>query len=169
MPKGVRKLRKIAVSELRVGMHLHALEGAWLDHPFWRTRFTIEDAGPIEQLLRSNVRECWIDTRRGMDVGEAAAAAVPVAVAASPAAVAAEPAPAAAAAPDESAAPTWPPAPTASMEEELQRAAELCRSAREAVVAMFAQARLGRAIEAQRCQPLVEDISHSVMRNPGRW
>ena len=167
MPKGVRKLRKIAVSELRVGMHLHALEGAWLDHPFWRTRFTVEDAGLIEQLLRSNVRECWIDTRRGLDVGEVATAAATPAVAPSPAAMAAEPSPAAAAAPGGPAAPVWPPVPTASMEEELQRAAELCRNAREAVVAMFGQARLGRAIEAQRCMPLVEEISHSVMRNPG--
>lgn len=167
MPKGVRKLRKIAVSELRVGMHLHALEGAWLDHPFWRTRFTVEDAGLIEQLLRSNVRECWIDTRRGLDVGEAATAAATPAVAPSPAAMAAEPSPAAAAAPGGPAAPVWPPVPTASMEEELQRAAELCRNAREAVVAMFGQARLGRAIETQRCMPLVEEISHSVMRNPG--
>ena len=37
-------LKRIAVSEVRLGMHLHRLEGPWLAHPFWRTRFTLEDA-----------------------------------------------------------------------------------------------------------------------------
>jgi len=29
-------LKKIPTRQLRLGMHLHALEGAWIDHPFWR-------------------------------------------------------------------------------------------------------------------------------------
>ena len=32
---------------------------------------------------------------------------------------------------------------------------------------MFAEARLGRALEAERCLPLVDDITQSVFRNPG--
>jgi hypothetical protein len=36
-------LKKIPVPQLRLGMHLHALEGPWLEHPFWKTRFVITD------------------------------------------------------------------------------------------------------------------------------
>ncbi|MCB1980500.1 MAG: DUF3391 domain-containing protein, partial [Rhodoferax sp.] len=34
-------LKRIPVSHVRLGMHVHKLDGAWLDHPFWRTRFRL--------------------------------------------------------------------------------------------------------------------------------
>ena len=61
-------LKKIPVAQLRLGMHLHAFEGNWLDHPFWKTRFVLKDSEDIRRVLASPVRECWIDTRRGLDV-----------------------------------------------------------------------------------------------------
>ena len=36
-------LKKIPVDQARLGMHLHAMEGAWINHPFWKTRFVIND------------------------------------------------------------------------------------------------------------------------------
>jgi len=36
-------LQKIRVDQLRLGMHLHELCGAWLDHPFWKTKFVLRD------------------------------------------------------------------------------------------------------------------------------
>jgi HD-GYP domain-containing protein (c-di-GMP phosphodiesterase class II) len=53
------------------------------------------------------------------------------------------------------------------MAAELRQAAKLCQRSREAVTSMFAEARLGRALEAERCLPLVDDITQSVFRNPG--
>ena len=53
------------------------------------------------------------------------------------------------------------------MAAELHQAAQLCRRSREAVISMFAEARLGRALAAERCLPLVDDITRSVFRNPG--
>ncbi|MBI5256928.1 MAG: HD-GYP domain-containing protein [Burkholderiales bacterium] len=157
MDKQANTLKKIPVTQLQLGMHLHALEGAWLDHPFWRTRFTIDDAATIRQLQSSPVRECWIDVRLGLDLPapavpstDAAAEAAPTAPAvAAPAAVAAAPAP----------------EPATSMAEEMQRAAELCRRSREAVVSMFNEVRLGKALDTEACLPLVEDIRRSVFRN----
>ncbi|MDZ7811805.1 MAG: hypothetical protein U5L74_01220 [Ideonella sp.] len=32
---------------------------------------------------------------------------------------------------------------------------------------MFAEARMGKAVDAELCLPLVEEISESVFRNPG--
>ena len=53
------------------------------------------------------------------------------------------------------------------MDEELREAARLCESSRVAVTSLFAEARLGKVLEAERCQPLVDDITRSVFRNPG--
>jgi HD-GYP domain-containing protein (c-di-GMP phosphodiesterase class II) len=53
------------------------------------------------------------------------------------------------------------------MAEELREASRLCQRSREAVTSLFAEARMGRALEAERCQPLVDDITRSVFRNPG--
>jgi HD-GYP domain-containing protein (c-di-GMP phosphodiesterase class II) len=55
----------------------------------------------------------------------------------------------------------------ASMSEELQRAAMICSKARHAVVSMFQEVRMGKAISAGDAGELVEEISSSVLRNPG--
>lgn len=161
MRSGGTQLKKIPVSRLRVGMHLHALEGAWLDHPFWRTKFVIDDPSTIRKLQQSPVLECWIDASLGLDVVAPEAAATPAAPAAAPpralraAPVAARPA-----------APAAPP-PAHALQSELQQAAAVCRRSREAVTSMFAEARLGKAVDAEHCRPLVDDIARSVFRNPG--
>ena len=204
-------LKKIAVAQLRLGMHLHAFEGSWLDHPFWKTRFVLKDDADIRRVLDSPVRECWIDIGRGLDLLEVTAPelATPpcptpgaVAAAAPPAtplgtllatapvapplpeqarhvlalrlpAVTAPPALARSAAPVDMPISASAPAGTAErpakveMAAELHQAAQLCRRSREAVISMFAEARLGRALAAERCLPLVDDITRSVFRNPG--
>ncbi len=148
-------LKKITVEQVRQGMHLHALEGAWIDHPFWKTRFVISDAGVLRKLHDSPVREVWIDVSKGLDVAETLPAA--------PA-----PIPAPAAVPDLLPA-TKPavPEPSRSLTEELDQAAAICKRGKEAVRSMFREARLGKAVDAEACLPLVEDISRSVLRNPG--
>ena len=145
-------LKKIAVSQLRVGMHLHALEGHWLDHSLWKTRFVVKDPQELARVHGSGARECWIDVAKGLDV---ASAADPVTTAPPLAEVAPVSAPAAAA-----------PA-TRALADELHQAASICKRSREAVTSMFNEARLGKAIDAERCLPLVDDISRSVFRNPG--
>ncbi|MBW8893838.1 MAG: DUF3391 domain-containing protein, partial [Burkholderiales bacterium] len=34
-------LKKISTNEVRLGMYLQAMEGAWLSHPFWKTKFVL--------------------------------------------------------------------------------------------------------------------------------
>jgi HD-GYP domain-containing protein (c-di-GMP phosphodiesterase class II) len=147
-------LKKIAVSDLRLGMHLHKLEAAWIDHPFWRTRFTLTDPADIAALRASKVRACWIDVARGDDV---AAPTVELAPASPTAAadVGAAPEP-------DTATPAGP-----ALRGDLAEAAALCQRSKEAVASMFNEARLGAAIDAEHCRPLVAEISDSVYRNPG--
>lgn len=156
-----KHLKKIPVTHLRVGMHLHALEGAWLDHPFWRSRFVIDDPGVIRQLQASPIRECWINTARGLDITASPAppeTTIRLPIPPRPA----RPQAAAAALPD-----LPPRAPTDSLAEEMAQAADICNRSRQAVSSMFNEARLGRVLETERCLPLVDEITRSVFRNPG--
>jgi len=160
-------LKKIAVSQLRIGMHLHKLEGAWTDHPFWRARFVIDNAADLGRLHACPIAECWIDTRLGLDVADAHDAHDAASASRSPAAPATATAPPSRPGPPAALAhPTPPPAATHAAGEEVQRAAAICSRGREAVLAMFHEARMGRTLDAQSCLPLVDDITQSVWRNP---
>jgi HD-GYP domain-containing protein (c-di-GMP phosphodiesterase class II) len=149
-------LKNIAIGELRLGMHLHALDGSWLDHPFWRTKFVLTDEADLHAVLASGVSTCWIDTGKGLDVAPAASAQ-PIAPPVAPPVTSLEPQP----------APAGVPVRGTSFESELERAARLCKTARHAVQQLFGEARLGKAVNARAYQPLVDDLAASVFRNPG--
>jgi HD-GYP domain-containing protein (c-di-GMP phosphodiesterase class II) len=147
-------LKKIPVSQVRLGMFLHKLEGAWTAHPFWKTRFLLENEGDVRRLHESGVSECWIDDALGLDVRAPDSGAD----------ASAEPAG------DATLLPAPPPRPAPEqrpMAAELKQAAAVIERGREAVVAMFGEARMGRTVDAEGCLPLVEDISNSVLRNAG--
>ena len=160
-------LKKIAVSQLRLGMYLHKLEGKWLEHPFWRTTFVLDSVDDLRLLQASTVRECWIDPGLGLDV---AAPVAPVAPDAMPTASASSAAsvPVLTAAPAEVAPPAAPrQRQHQTMAAELREASAICGRGRKAVMAMFNEARMGRSIDAEGCRVLVDDITASVERNPG--
>ena len=170
-------LKKIPVAQLRLGMHLHALDGNWLDHPFWKARFVLKDGQDIRRVLDSPVKDCWIDTARGLDVLVPGPPALPglnpplrptlgVGARTGPLAPAA-PQASARPQPQPSAQPPGPRPARTEMADELRQAARLCQQSRAAVSAMFAEARLGHVLQAERCLPLVHDIAQSVYRNPG--
>ena len=147
-------LKKISVDQLVVGMYLQELVGTWLDNPFWRANFVITKASDVALLRASRISEVWIDTAKGLDV--AAPAEVVEAAQASPVEL-----------PDAEVAPLQPalapqPVPIA---DELARAAQICAQSRQAVSDMFREARMGKAVDAQRVGELVQDISDSVARN----
>ena len=143
-------LKKIPIHALRLGMHLHSLEGSWVDHPFWRARFVIDDAADLKRLHECGVPECWIDVQLGLDVAAAPTPQPPPVSAAASAAEIAE----------------LPPQ-SQSFSAELKEAAAICRRGRAAVLSMFTEARLGRAVDAQGCRALVEEVSASVQRHAG--
>lgn len=153
-------LKKIDVQDVRLGMHLHALCGAWLEHPFWKTRFVLRDPEDLRKLRASAVREVWIDVARGLDVpgpasdGEAPRREAPSLPPGSP--------------PPGAEAPAAPPA-RETLAGELQRATALVNQSRQALSSMFAEARMGNALDTEKCLPLVDEIASSVWRNPGAF
>lgn len=144
-------LKKIPVQQLFLGMHLEAFCGAWLDHPFWRTKFVLTDPNDITLILESPIKEVWIDVTKGLDTeSQSDENSVPAETAE-----------------DIPPEPARPPEPKASFSNEVKRAAKICAKGKEAVVSMFQEARMGKAIEAEAVAPLVEEISNSILRNPG--
>ena len=67
----------------------------------------------------------------------------------------------------EAEAPARQPPPAAELGAELQRASALVNQSREAVSSLFAEACMGRALDTEKCLPLVDEIATSVWRNPG--
>lgn len=151
-------LRKIPTTQLRVGMFVHEVPGSWLAHPFWRSSFKLTEARQIEQL-RQAVSDVVIDTGKGLDteapamptylddieVEAPSGGAVPVDVPAQGSVVRAP----------------------ASFQDEVRRASKIVAQSRVAMHSMFQDARLGKAVDAEHCLPLVADIAASVERNPG--
>ncbi|MBW7902861.1 MAG: HD-GYP domain-containing protein [Rhodocyclaceae bacterium] len=146
-------LKKISVDQLVVGMHLHEFCGSWMEHPFWRTRFVIKDPKDIEAIRASSIREVWIDVKKGVDCASGVSAEASEEEVERELLAAASAAPAA--------------QQQTAMHEEVARAARICAKSKEAVVSMFQEARMGNAVNAEDCAPLVEEISNSVARNPG--
>jgi len=147
-------LKRISVHQLVLGMHLKEFCGSWMEHPFFRTSFVLTNPKDIEAILSSSIKEVWIDCSKGVDVAvgdpvvsetesEAQVDAELETVAEQPRQIA-----------------------PVSIAEEMQRAAKICQQAKQAVVLMFEEARMGKAVQAGGAMLLVEEISNSVSRNP---
>lgn len=129
-------------------MYIHGVEGSWISHSIWKTRFLASDEADLTKLRESGAAELWIDIEKGLDVAESAP--VRIETPATP-----EPAP-------EPVSATRRPA---SMGEELKKAAEIRSRAKVVVTSMFREARLGKSIDPQVCAPLVTEVVDSVHRN----
>ena len=151
-------LKKIDVEHLRLGMHIHELCGSWMEHPFWRTKFVVTDPNDIRLIADSGIKEVWIDDEKGLDVSVSSASKEQVEAGVDEALMNA----AVTGTPQQSAPPKL-----VAMAEEVQRAAKICANAKGAVVSMFNEVRMGKAISGEAAGELVDEISSSVMRNPG--
>lgn len=157
-----KMLKKIATTDVQLGMFLQAMEGSWLAHPFWKTKFVIREQRDLDALRSSGVPAVWIDLSKGSDLPAGAAAAMsepPVRPAATHAPDGAGPGGATGHAQEAA-------TNGVSLREEMERAAKIVRQSRDAVIDLFGQARLGKAVSSERCLPLVEEVAGSVARNP---
>jgi putative nucleotidyltransferase with HDIG domain len=148
-------LKRISVHQLTLGMHLKEFCGSWMEHPFFRSSFVLTDAADIAAILGSSIKEVWIDCDKGLDVvsGEAA-----VSEAESEAQVEDE---------FKQVVDGQRQLAPVSAAQELERAAKICGRAKQAVVSMFEEVRMGNAVDVGGAKLLVEEIADSVSRNPG--
>lgn len=145
-------IKRIPVNELELGMFVQELHGSWLKHPFWKTKFLLEDAEQLMLLKACGIAEVSID----LDKSISAPGQLPRSVLnpeASPQLVASPP----------NSAPKDSPA---SLQEEAARAQEICNQSKKAVTDMFREARMGRAISMDTAHEVVDQITSSVERHP---
>jgi HD-GYP domain-containing protein (c-di-GMP phosphodiesterase class II) len=141
-------LKRIDIKQLRIGMYC----SSWVSTaPFVKKSFLVNDRDELDQIINSGIKEVFIDTSKGMDVLSEAISA-PIAKKA-----------------------VGPVAPKKSIDlitpiplnEELSQASKIVNRSKEAITNMFNEARMGKAVNVENAASLVEEITSSVMRNPG--
>lgn len=150
-------LKRVETSELRLGMFIQKLEGSWFKHPFWKSKFLLEEMWMLEALQGSAVDAVIIDTERGLNnVPEREVA------------LAGNTAPQ-----QQRGMPLVPARPTANKfaaarvatAKEFGTARKIAERHSKLVSRVFLEARLGRGISARTVDPLIDDIYASVQRN----
>ncbi len=116
----------------------------------------LSDPADLNKLLGCGLEMCWIDPSKGVDVAASCEVAPPVA----PVEPELPSAPAAIATSGSDTA-------SVGIAAEMKRASVLVAKSKEAVMSLFSEARLGNAVNASECLPLVDEIAGSVWRNPG--
>lgn len=144
--------KRITVEQLRPGMYVHELCGSWMDHPFWRGSFLLNNPSDLQTIRSTGIKEAWIDTSRGLDVEDGTAEE---AISAEVEATLAQ------------ADTTGKFSARIDTAQEAARAVMICAKSKQAVTSMFQEARMGKALDAEDALPIVEEISTSVLRNPG--
>lgn len=150
-------LKVVSTNQVRLGMFIQELKGSWMDHPFWKKAFKLEDLADLKKLQASVIKEVVIDVAKGLDVAEAVVAEVPPSGA-----------PEVAVPQDIAPAPIATPKPArVTAEVERQQAKKVISASKKAVVSMFNEARMGKAVNAEAAMQVVDDIAASVARNEG--
>jgi HD-GYP domain-containing protein (c-di-GMP phosphodiesterase class II) len=166
--------KRIIVEQLRLGMYISELGCSWTAHPFWRKSFLLEDANDLKIFHSAKIEWVMIDTSKGVDVagGELNLDATSEKSArASPSCNPVD---------DDTCSRCWGMPETdkavvtpvkavqrVSIAEEAAVAVKICEKSKQAVASMFQETRMGQALNAADALPIVEEISHSVLRNPG--
>jgi len=164
-------LKRIDTSDLELGMFVHKLEGSWFKHPFWRSKFVLDDPQTLDDLLSSEVPAVIIDTERGLDLRpkaivrpgpEAAGQRGGGAVSEAPVRRPLRPQRPAPVREEMSLTSTAP----HSQAREFGHANKVVDRSRKVISKVFLEARLGKTIRAETIEPVVEEIFASVQRNP---
>lgn len=146
-------IKKIRLDQLAIGMFVHDFNCAWLNHPFFVNCMLISSPQELERIAASGIRELYIDTDKGLDVEDAPTAEQARQTLEQELIDLAECSPE--------------PVVRVSIGEELPRAAQIKRRAFKLVRAAMQDARLGKAIQVDEVESVVQDITESILRNQG--
>lgn len=147
-------LKRIPVEQLRLGMYIHELGGSWMDNPFWRKAFLLEDPKDLQTVASTRLKWLWIDTSKGLDIEQGELAESEESIARDVESTLAQ-----ANTPVKA-------TENVSITQEAARALKICSNSKAAVSSMFHEARMGKALNTVDALPIVEEISNSVLRNP---
>lgn len=150
-------LKVVSTKQVRLGMFVQELKGSWIDHPFWKKAFKLEDPSDLKKLQASVIKEVVIDTSKGLDIAELDVVIEPplLPVVEIPSEIVPE---------------ITPPKPIQkpaqiSTSAEHEQAKRVINSSKKAVASMFHDARMGKAVNVEGAMQMVDDIAASVDRN----
>lgn len=138
-------IKKVSAGEVRLGMYIQELRGNWLQHPFWKKSFKLDNPDDLDKLIHCEIDEIWIDTTKGLDVADVTKPPAP------------DPEPPVV---------TSLTKKTLSFDEELSAAKKIHTKAKNAVTSMFNEVRMGKALDVAEAATLVDEINSSIERNP---
>ncbi|MDC7713053.1 HD-GYP domain-containing protein [Vogesella sp. LYT5W] len=146
-------IKSIDIADVKIGMYVHDLNCDWASHPFFRRRFLIKSDAEIAKIAEAGIHEIYIDTEKGLDVSHARSVDEVNATLQQQMieAVSNEPAPVI----------------TLSFADELGRANRIKSQAHALVKTVMQDVRLGRAVELEQVEPMIESITESVLSNSG--
>lgn len=148
-------LKVVSTKQVILGMFIQELKGAWIDHPFWKQAFKLEDPSDLKKLQTSVIKEVVIDISKGFDVAElneVVKSASPVVDTLSEV---------------QSVSTPPPKSKQISAAEEQKQAKKVINASKKAVATMFHDVRMGKAVNAEAAIQMVDDIAASVDRNLG--
>ncbi len=144
--------KKITVEQLKPGMYVSDLGADWMDHPFLRSQFAVKDEATIRKIVDTGIREVYIDPARGLDVADAPTEhEVRKEIEAQMFRVAAEPAP----------------VRHVRTSEEIGRAKVVHGEANKIIHNIMNDVRLGKQVQVEAIEPVVEQMTESILRNAG--
>jgi putative nucleotidyltransferase with HDIG domain len=144
--------KKISVEQLKPGMFVADLGAAWMDHPFLRNQFAVKDDATVRKIIESGIREVYIDPLQGLDVADAPTDhEVRQEIEAEMLRVAVEPSPVL----------------RVSAREELGRAKVVHGEANKIIHNIMNDVRLGKQVQVEAVEPVVEKMTESILRNSG--
>jgi HD-GYP domain-containing protein (c-di-GMP phosphodiesterase class II) len=122
-----------------------------MTHPFIRSRFLLSSDDEIRKIVQAGIRDVVIDCGRGLDVEDAPSLAEAQAVTEREIVEIAK----------------APIVTRVSLGEEMRRAVQIRHQAATLVRTVMQDARLGKAIELDQVESVVQSITESILRNPG--
>ena len=148
-------LKKISTKEVRLGMHIHELKGSWVDHPFWKSKFIIDNPKDLAKLQTSVIKEVVIDISKGLDVDKQQGAFTNAPISSE----------VTLATSSDNTDVYKTRANKVSATEEAKAAKRAINASKRAVASMFSDMRMGKAVSSAVAMNLVSDIAASVSRN----
>jgi HD-GYP domain-containing protein (c-di-GMP phosphodiesterase class II) len=145
-------IKIIPTNQLKIGMYIHDLNCGWMDHPFARNRFMVNDVATLNKILGIGVDEVDVDTDIGADVEFMETGTVGVEeiegslsdLIESPPGIIVRLSPA----------------------EEFDHAKHLYSDANKLMQDMMKDVRLGKQIDLEQCEPIIDNIVDSIFRFP---
>lgn len=144
-------IKKVRADQLKPGVFVHDLNCGWMDHPFMRNNFKVASEEQVRIILTHGIREVYIDTSKGSDIKDGIDEAEVKAEIEKEIISIAPPDPI--------------PEERVPLREEIARATRVHLEANQIIQNVMKDVRLGKQVELEQIEPVVEKVTASILRN----